>query len=255
MPKNNSSKIIEIKDLRLYLGGKPIIKRISELEIPKNTVFGIMGPSGSGKSTLLKVLNRLIELYDDAKIEGKILYQGRDIFEIDPVELRREIGMVFQQPNPFPHMSIFENIAFPLRAHGIKDKDQIKKIVEESLKKAGLWEEVKDRLDIPASKLSGGQQQRLTIARALALKPKVILMDEPTSMIDVVNAQNIENLVVKLKEELTIIFVSHNPHQVVRVTDYVAFLYDGELIEWGETKEIFTSPKNELTEKYVIGRI
>jgi len=247
--------IFEIYSLKLSINGREILKNITDLKIPKNSVFGIMGPSGSGKSTLLKVLNRLIEIYDGVKVEGKILYLGKDIFEMNPIQLRKEVGMVFQQPNPFPHMSIYDNIAYPLKAHGVKNKKEIRKIVEESLRRVGLWDEVKDRLNAPASQLSGGQQQRLTIARALALKPKVLLMDEPTSMIDVVNAQKIENLIIELKKEITIILVSHNPQQAARVTDYVAFIYSGELIEWGPTKEIFTSPKNELTERYVVGRL
>jgi phosphate transport system ATP-binding protein len=246
--------VFTIERLNLYLGGNRILKDVS-LEIPRNVVFGLMGPSGSGKSSLLRVLNRLWELHDHARIEGKVLYEGKDLFSYDPIELRREVGMVFQQPNPFPHMSIYDNIAFPMRAHGIKDKKVINETVEDVLKKVGLWDELKDRLRSPASQLSGGQQQRLTIARALALKPKVLLMDEPTSMIDVVNAQKIEGLITELKKELTIVIVSHNPHQAARVTDYVAFLYSGQLIEWGPTKEIFTAPKNELTERYVVGRL
>jgi len=252
---NGIENVFEIYNLKLSINGREILKNITDLKIPKNSVFGIMGPSGSGKSTLLKVLNRLIEIYDGVKVEGKVLYLGKDIFEMNPIQLRKEVGMVFQQPNPFPHMSIYDNIAYPLKAHGIKDKKEISKIVEESLRRVGLWDEVKDRLNAPASQLSGGQQQRLTIARALALKPKVLLMDEPTSMIDVVSAQKIENLIIELKKEITIILVSHNPHQAARVTDYVAFIYSGELIEWGPTKEIFTSPKNELTERYVVGRL
>ncbi|MEM0174379.1 MAG: phosphate ABC transporter ATP-binding protein [Sulfolobaceae archaeon] len=253
--ENNVENVFEIYDLRLSINGKLILKNISSLKIPKNSVFGIMGPSGSGKSTLLKVLNRLIELYDGVRVEGKVLYMGKNIFEINPIQLRKEVGMVFQQPNPFPHMSIYDNIAYPLKAHGIKDKAEIRRIVEDSLRRVGLWDEVKDRLNSPASQLSGGQQQRLTIARALALRPKVLLMDEPTSMIDVVSAQKIENLIIELKKEITIIIVSHNPHQAARVADYVAFIYSGELVEWGPTKEIFTSPKSELTERYVIGRL
>jgi phosphate transport system ATP-binding protein len=252
---NTNNYVFEIENLRLNIGEKAILRNITSLKIPHNLVFGIMGPSGSGKSTLLKVLNRLIELYDNVKIEGKIFYMGKDLFSIDPIQLRKEVGMVFQQPNPFPHMSIYENIAFPLRAHGVKNKRKIREIVEDVLRKVGLWEEVKERLNSPASQLSGGQQQRLTIARALALKPKVLLMDEPTSMIDVVSAQKIENLIIELKKDLTVIIVSHNPHQAARVTDYVAFIYEGELVEWGPTKEIFTSPKNELTERYVVGRL
>jgi len=251
---NGIKNVFEVKDLKLHINGREILRKISGLEIPKNSVFGIMGPSGSGKSTLLKVLNRLIEIYDGVDIKGKVLYMGKDIFEMNPTHLRREVGYVFQQPNPFPHMSIYDNIAYPLKAHGVKDKKEIRKIVEDSLRKASLWDEVKDRLNAPASQLSGGQQQRLTIARALALRPKVLLLDEPTSMIDVVSAQKIENLVRELSREITVVIVTHNPQQALRVTDYVAFIYNGELMEWGPTKEIFESPRNELTAKYVAGR-
>ena len=249
-----SETVFEVHDLKLTIGGNRILKGIS-LQVPRNHVFGIMGPSGSGKSTLLKVLNRLIELHDDVEVEGKVLYLGRNLFEINPSHLRREVGMVFQHPNPFPHMSIYDNIAYPLKAHGVKDKGEIRRRVEESLRKAGLWDEVKDRLHDPASKLSGGQQQRLTIARALALKPKVLLMDEPTASLDIVNTQKIENLILELKREITIVLVSHNPKQVERVTDYVAFLNSGELVEWGPTKEVFNSPRHEITEKFVTGKV
>ncbi|AKA73783.1 phosphate ABC transporter ATP-binding protein [Saccharolobus solfataricus] len=250
-----AEEVFNISRLYLSINDKAILRDIT-ISIPKNSVFGIMGPSGSGKSTLLKVLNRLIEIYDSKiEIAGQVLYFGKDIFQMDPTKLRKEVSMVFQQPNPFPHLSIYDNIAYPLKSHGIKEKREVRKIVEDSLRKVGLWNEVKDRLNSPASQLSGGQQQRLTIARALALKPKVLLMDEPTSMVDIVNSQAIEKLIIGLKNEITIVIVSHNPQQVARVADYVAFLYNGELIEWGLVKEIFTSPKNELTEKYVIGRI
>ena len=251
----SAEDVFNISRLYLYIDDKAILKNIT-VKIPNNSIFGIMGPSGSGKSTLLKVLNRLIEIYDSKiKVDGKVLYFGKDIFQIDAIKLRKEVGMVFQQPNPFPHLSIYDNIAYPLKSHGIKEKREIKKIVEECLRKVGLWKEVYDRLNSPASQLSGGQQQRLTIARALALKPKVLLMDEPTSMIDVVSSQDIEKLITELKKEMTIVLVSHNPQQAARVADYVAFLYNGELVECGSSNEIFTSPKNELTEKYVIGRI
>ncbi len=247
--------VFNVHGLHLYINDRVILKDIT-FKVPNNSVFGIMGPSGSGKSTLLKVLNRLIEIYDgEIKVEGKVLYFGKDVFQMEASKLRKEVGMVFQIPNPFHHLSIYDNIAYPLKSHGIKDKREIMRIVEESLRKVRLWDEVHDRLHAPASHLSGGQQQRLTIARALALRPKVLLMDEPTSMIDVVSAQAIEQLITELKKEMTIVLVSHNPQQVKRVADYVAFLYNGKLVEWGPTEEIFDSPRNELTQKYVVGLI
>ncbi len=188
-----------------------------------------MGPSGSGKSTLLKTLNRIIELYKGVRVEGKVTLNGEDIFSMDPVTLRRRVGMVFQQPTPFPHMSIYDNIAYPLRANGIvKDKAELNEEVKYVLEKVHLWDEVKDRLRMPAGKLSGGQQQRLVIARALALKPEVLLMDEPTSMIDVVNARKIEELITELSRNITIIIVTHNPQQAARISNYVAFLYNAD---------------------------
>jgi len=252
---NGAEDVFNVQGLHLYINDRAILKDIT-FKVPSNSVFGIMGPSGSGKTTLLRVLNRIIEIYDgEIKVEGKVLYFGKDIFQMDASKLRKEVGMVFQIPNPFHHLSIYDNIAYPLKAHGIKDKREIKRIVEESLRKARLWEEVHDRLHTPASHLSGGQQQRLTIARALALRPKVLLMDEPTSMIDVVSAQAIEQLIRELKNEMTIVLVSHSPQQTERVADYVAFLYNGELVEWGPKDEIFSSPRNELTKKYVVGVI
>jgi phosphate transport system ATP-binding protein len=250
-----TNPILKVENCNIWYRDVHILKNIN-LSIPKNTIFAIMGPSGSGKSTLLRAFNRLIELNPDARIEGKILLDGKNIYEMPASEVRRKIGMVFQQPNPFPHMSIYDNIAFAVKANKLaKTKDEINKIVEDALKKAALWDEVNDKLKMKAGKLSGGQQQRLVIARALALKPEILLMDEPVSMIDVVGARKIEELMVNLKNDITIILVSHNPQQAARVSDYVAFLYQGEIIEWGLTSKIFTRPRHELTEKYVLGKI
>jgi phosphate transport system ATP-binding protein len=248
--------VIEVERLNVWLGRVHVLKDIRGLAIPKNSVFAIMGPSGSGKTTLLKTFNRIIELSKEARVEGKVTLNGEDIFSMDPVVLRRRVGMVFQQPNPFPHMSIYDNIAYALRAHGIvKDKSRLREVVKSVLEQVGLWDEVKDRLNSPAGKLSGGQQQRLVIARALALRPEVLLMDEPTSMVDVVNATRIERLIIELGKDITIVLVTHNPQQARRVANYVAFLYDGKLIEWGPTEKVFTSPSHRLTEMYVVGKI
>jgi len=246
--------VIDIVRLNVWLGNNHVLKDVGGLDIPRNNVFAVMGPSGSGKSTLLKTLNRIIELYREARVEGSVLLDGEDIFSMDPTVLRRRVGMVFQQPNPFPHMSIYDNIAYPLKVNGLRDRNKLNQAVKSVLERVHLWDEVKDRLKSPAGKLSGGQQQRLVIARALALEPEVLLMDEPTSMIDVVNARRIEELIVELSRDITIILVSHNPQQAARVSNYVAFLYDGRLIEWGPTERIFASPSNKLTEMYVIGK-
>lgn len=248
---------IETKDLKIYYGKKEVIKGIN-LRIPKNTIFAIMGPSGCGKSTLLRSFNRLLELNKDAKIEGEVLIFGKNIYgeNVDPISIRREVGMVFQYPNPFPHLTIYDNIAIGLKLNNlVKSKEEMDKRVRWALKKASLWDEVKDRLhEYPAS-LSGGQKQRLVIARALALKPKILLMDEPTANIDPVGTKNIEKLLFELKKDYTIVLVTHEPAQAARTSDYVAFLYLGKLIEVGPTKYIFEKPKNELTEKYLTGNL
>jgi phosphate transport system ATP-binding protein len=248
--------VIRVERLNVWLGRVHVLKDVSGLAIPRNSVFTIMGPSSSGKTTLLKTFNRIIELNRDARVEGKVTLDGEYIFSMDPVVLRRRVGMVFQQPNPFPHMSIYDNIAYALRANGIvKDKARLREIVRSVLEQVHLWDEVKNRLNSPAGKLSSGQQQRLVIARALALKPEVLLMDEPTSMVDVVNARKIEQLITELRRSITIVLVTHNPQQAMRISDYVAFLYDGRLIEWGPTKIVFSTPSNKLTEMYVMGRV
>jgi phosphate transport system ATP-binding protein len=244
----------EVDKLNVWISGRQILK-IEDVKIPKNSVFTIMGPSGSGKSTFLKVLNRLIEINPNAKVEGKVRFNGIDIFTVDATQLRRKVGMVFQNPNPFPHMSVFDNIAYPLKVNKIAKAKELQNIVINSLKRAYLYDEVKGRLNAKASTLSGGQQQRLTIARALALNPEVLLMDEPTSMIDVVGAKKIEELILELKKEITVILVSHTPQQAQRVSDYVCFLYDGKVVECGTKEEVFDAPKNELTSKYVLGKI
>jgi len=251
----SSEPMIKIENLRVRIKNKEVLKGIS-LEVPRNTIFAIMGPSGSGKSTLLRAINKLWDLYPDVKVEGKIFVNGVDIEEMEPHELRKIVGMVFQRPNPFPHMSVFDNVALGLKIHRMaRNKEELRRRVEWALKKAYLWDEVKDDLKRKAHSLSGGQQQRLCIARAIALKPKVLLMDEPTSALDVVSTKKIEENIVELKKDFTILIVTHNPQQAARISDYVAFIYQGELVEVGPTAEIFTRPKHPLTEKYVLGKV
>ncbi|ALU11524.1 phosphate ABC transporter ATP-binding protein [Ignicoccus islandicus DSM 13165] len=252
---SSDKPIIEIRNLKVRIAGKEVLKGIN-LEIPRNKVFAIMGPSGSGKSTILRSINRLWDLYPEVEIDGEILLDGKDVYAMKDKEVRRLVGMVFQRPNPFPHMSIFDNVAIGLKMNKlVKSKEELRERVEWALKKAYLWDEVKDELKKKASQLSGGQQQRLCIARALALKPKVLLMDEPTSALDVVSTKKIEETIVELKKDLTIVIVTHNPQQAARISDYVAFVYQGQVIEVGPTSEIFTRPKNKLTEKYVLGKV
>jgi phosphate transport system ATP-binding protein len=248
---------IEIQNLNVWYGDKHIIKNVS-FRVPKNVIFAIMGPSGCGKSTLLRAMNRLLDLNPHARVEGQVKINGINIYgdNVDVTWVRRQFGMVFQIPNPFPHLSIYENVALGPKLNGlVKDKSQLDELVKQALQKAYLWDEVKNDLRKPASMLSGGQQQRLCIARALALKPRIILMDEPTANLDPVASSKIEELLLELKEDYTIIIVTHNPQQAARVSDYVAFLYMGELIEIGETSTVFTRPSNILTEKYVLGRM
>ncbi|TDA29834.1 MAG: phosphate ABC transporter ATP-binding protein [Archaeoglobi archaeon] len=246
---------ITIEKLFLRYGEQEVLRGI-DLEIPENVCFAIMGPSGCGKSSLLKVLNRLVEMNHNVKISGDVKLFGNSIFKMDLTKLRRQVGMVFQIPNPFPHMSIYDNITYAVKCNGIaKKKEELDKIVEWALKKAALFDEVKDRLKMRANQLSGGQMQRLCIARALALKPRVMLMDEPTANLDPISADKIEDLITELKNEYTIVMVTHSPGQAARVSDFVAFLYMGRVIEVGKTEEVFENPKNELTERYVTGRI
>ncbi|WP_457549664.1 phosphate ABC transporter ATP-binding protein [Archaeoglobus sp.] len=246
---------IETLNLRIWYGDKEVIKGVN-LAIPEKVCFAIMGPSGCGKSTLLRSFNRLLELNEIARVEGDVKLFGKSVYEMDPVEVRRRVGMVFQIPNPFPHMSIYDNVALGVKYNKlVKSKKELDEVVEWALKKAALWDEVKDRLKDKASQLSGGQMQRLCIARALALKPDVLLMDEPTANLDPVSSSKVEELIYELKEELTIVIVTHSPAQASRVSDYVAFLYMGNLVEVGRTEEVFENPKNELTERYLTGRM
>jgi phosphate transport system ATP-binding protein len=245
---------IKAQDVNFFYGKTHALKNI-HLDFYKNQVTAIIGPSGCGKSTFIRLLNRMNELVANTSVEGKILYNGWDILDqsIDSVEVRKRIGMVFQKPNPFPK-SIFENISYGLKVNGIKDKSFIEGRVEEALKKAALWDEVKDRLTDSALKLSGGQQQRLCIARCLAVESEVILFDEPCASLDPISTAKIEELILELKKDYTIIIVTHNMQQAARVSDYTAFFLMGELIEFGKTQDIFTKPKDAKTEAYITGR-
>ncbi len=248
---------VETKNLNIYYKDNHVIKDVN-LKIQKNIVFALMGPSGCGKSTFLRSINRILELNKDARVSGEILIFGKNIYApgVNPASVRREVGMVFQYPNPFPHLTIYNNVAIGLKMnHLVKNKKEMDDRVEWALKKAALWEEVKDRLHEYPSSLSGGQRQRLVIARALAMKPKVILMDEPTANIDPVGTRKLEDLLFELKKDYTIVLVTHSPPQAARVSDYVGFIYLGHLVEIGETKKVFESPKNKLTEKYVMGEL
>ena len=243
---------VQTRDLNVHYGRVHALKDVS-IDIEANSVTAVIGPSGCGKTTFLRVLNRLVDL-DGARVTGKVFLDGEDIFNgIDVTSLRRRVGMVFQQPNPFP-MSIYDNVAFGPRIHGIRDKKRLDRIVEASLRKAALWSEVRDRLQESALRLSGGQQQRLCIARALAVQPEVILMDEPCSALDPVSTARIEALIKDLKREYTLVVVTHNMHQAVRISDYTAFFLNGELVEFGKTSQIFTNPAEKRTEDYISGR-
>lgn len=245
---------IEVKDLSLYYGDKKALKEIS-MQIPANKVTALIGPSGCGKSTFLRCINRMNDLIPSVKITGSMLVEGVDIYnkDVDVVNIRKKIGMVFQKSNPFPK-SIYENVAYGPKINGIKDKAQLNEIVETSLRQAAIWEELKDRLDDSAMGLSGGQQQRLCIARTLAVSPDIILMDEPASALDPISTSKIEELVHELKEQYTIIIVTHNMQQAARTSDYTGFFYMGELIEMGKTNTIFTKPEKKQTEDYITGR-
>lgn len=246
---------VSIKGLDAWFGTKRALKDIN-LNIKENSATAIIGPSGCGKTTLIRCLNRMHEMTPGASSRGQVIMDGIDIYDrnIDPVIIKRRIGMVFQKPNPFPTMSIYDNVAAGLKLNGVKDRQLIDEIVKESLRGAALLEEVKNELDKPGMGLSGGQQQRLCIARALAMQPEVLLMDEPTSALDPVASSKIEDLVHDLKQELTIIIVTHNMQQAARVSDYTAFMYLGELVEYGPTKTIFENPEKELTERYISGK-
>lgn len=245
---------MSVKDLDLYYGQKQALKNIN-MDIRSNAITALIGPSGCGKSTFLKTLNRMNDLIDNVRITGQATLDGEDIFDknMDVTMLRKRVGMVFQQPNPFP-MSVYDNIAYGPRVHGIKNKAKLDEIVEESLRGAAIWDEVKDNLKKSALRLSGGQQQRICIARALATKPEVILMDEPTSALDPISTTKIEDLMEELKRQYTVVVVTHNMQQAVRVSDYTAFFLVGDMVEYGETKELFTYPKDKRTEDYITGR-
>ncbi len=246
--------IITVKDLNLWYNTSQALKNVN-INIEENTITALIGPSGCGKSTFLKTINRMNDLVQGVHVEGEILYGDTNIFDksVDVNELRRDIGMVFQKPNPFP-MSIYDNIAYGPRTHGIKNRVELDEIVEESLRGAAIWDEVKDRLKKSALGLSGGQQQRLCIARALAVKPKILLMDEPTSALDPISTSKIEDLAMELKEKYTIVIVTHNMQQAVRISDKTAFFLLGELIEYGNTEEMFSNPREKKTEDYITGR-
>ena len=246
--------IITVKDLCLWYGNTQALKNI-EIGIKENAITALIGSSGCGKSTFLKTLNRMNDLVPDVKITGKVEYDGKNIFApgVDVNELRRDIGMVFQKPNPFP-MSVYDNIAYGPRIHGIKNKAKLDEIVEESLKDAAIWDELKDRLKKSALGLSGGQQQRLCIARALAVSPRVLLMDEPTSALDPISTSKIEDLAMELKKKYTIVIVTHNMQQAARISDQTAFFLLGNLIEYNDTEKLFANPNDKRTEDYITGR-
>ena len=248
------SSAITAKNLCLWYGSAQALKNI-DIQIPENNITALIGPSGCGKSTFLKTLNRMNDLVPGVKITGEVRYQNTDIFSpgLDVNALRREIGMVFQKPNPFP-MSIYDNVAYGPRTHGVRNKAKLDVIVEQSLRGAAIWDEVKDRLKRSALGLSGGQQQRLCIARALAVEPKVLLMDEPTSALDPISTSKIEELAIELKERYTIVIVTHNMQQAARISDRTAFFLLGELVEYGETERLFSQPENQKTEDYITGR-
>lgn len=250
----NNKAIISVKDLNLYYGANHALKDVN-MDIYENKVTAFIGPSGCGKSTFLKTLNRMNDLVENVKITGDICFENGNIYDskVDTTSLRERIGMVFQQPNPFP-MSIYDNIAYGPRVHGIKDKRTLDQIVEESLRGAAIFDEVKDRLKKSALGLSGGQQQRICIARALAVKPTVLLMDEPTSALDPISTLKIEELMEELKKQYTIVVVTHNMQQASRVADYTAFFLVGEMVEYGKTQDIFSYPKDKRTEDYITGR-
>lgn len=247
--------LLKVTNLKAWIGGHQILKGIS-LSVDQNDILAIIGPSGCGKSTFIRCLNRLHEEIIGARVEGQVQIRGENIYDpgVDPVRVRRQIGMVFQKPNPFPSLSIFDNVAIGLKLAGIRRKSVLEEVVEKSLKQAALWEEVKDKLKMPGTSLSGGQQQRLCIARALAVEPPILLMDEPTSALDPISKAKIETLLQDLRKYVTVIMVTHNMQQASRVSSKTAFFLLGELIEFGPTEQIFTQPKQKLTEDYITGR-
>ncbi|ABB32922.1 phosphate ABC transporter, ATPase subunit [Geobacter metallireducens RCH3] len=246
---------VKIDKLNVHFGQTHAVKDVS-IDVPENTVTAIIGPSGCGKSTMLRSLNRMHDLFPNARVTGKVLLDGNDIYDrkVDPVSIRRRVGMVFQKPNPFPAMSIYDNVVAGYKLNGRVKKSDADEIVETSLRRVALWDEVKDRLKSNSMELSGGQQQRLCIARTIAVQPEVILMDEPASALDPISTLKIEELIEELTEKYTIIIVTHNMQQAARVSDYTAFFYMGDLVEWGETKKLFTTPEKKQTEDYITGR-
>lgn len=254
-PSPNSNVALTTRSLSVFFGGNKVLKSVS-MDISAKAVTAIIGPSGCGKSTYLRALNRMHELNPDARVEGEIRLYGDDIYSrhIEPVIVRRRVGMVFQKSNPFPTMSISENVTVGLRLNGLRNRSTLAERTEQSLRMAALWDEVKDRLNAPATSLSGGQQQRLCIARALAVQPEVLLMDEPASALDPLATSKIEELIIQLKKDYTIVIVTHNMQQAARISDFTAFFYLGELVEYDATTKIFTSPAKKQTEDYVTGR-
>lgn len=251
--ENKKMPKFTVRDLSLYYGDFKALNQIN-MDIPRNQIVAFIGPSGCGKSTFLKTMNRMNDLIDGVRVEGKLYLDQEDIYgDIDVIHLRQRVGMVFQQPNPFP-MSIYDNVAYGPRIHGIKKKSKLDEIVERSLRQAAIWDEVKDRLKKNALGMSGGQQQRLCIARALAVEPEVILMDEPTSALDPISTLKIEDLACELKEKYTIVIVTHNMQQASRISDKTAFFLTGDVIEYGDTDQIFNNPKEKKTEEYITGR-
>ena len=248
------SDIFTVHDLNLWYGPTQALHHV-DMDIPEQSITALIGPSGCGKSTFLKTLDRMNDLVPGVRIEGTVEYDGKNIFapDVDVNELRRQVGMVFQKPNPFP-MSIYDNVAYGPRTHGVRNRAKLDEIVEQSLRSAAIWDEVKDRLRKNALGLSGGQQQRLCIARALAISPSILLMDEPTSALDPISTGKIEDLIHELKKEYTIVIVTHNMQQAARVSDKTGYFYLGELVEYGETRKIFTNPEKESTQNYITGR-
>ena len=249
------TQLLTASNVDIYYGSKQAVRQVN-LKVEKGSVNALIGPSGCGKTTFLRAINRMHDLTPGARVEGQILLGGQDIYSsgIDPVEVRRRVGMVFQKPNPFPTMSVFDNVVSGLKLAGMRDQKALIEIAERSLRGGALWDEVKDRLKSPATGLSGGQQQRLCIARALAVEPEILLMDEPTSALDPASTAKIEDLMTELKKVTTIIIVTHNMHQAARVSDTTSFFLNGDLVEHGQTDQIFTSPRDERTEAYVTGR-
>ena len=254
IPIETMDTVIETHELNLWYGEKQSLTDVS-MAIPRHRVTALIGPSGCGKSTLIRCFNRMNDLVDSCRIQGSILLDGREIYgpKTDVVDIRRRVGMVFQKPNPFPK-SIYENVAYGPRVHGIRDRAELDRIVERSLRQAALWDEVKDRLGEAAPALSGGQQQRLCIARSLAVNPEVILMDEPCSALDPIATAKIENLILELIERYTVVIVTHNMQQAARVSDFTGFMLLGELVEFGPTDKLFTNPEKKKTEEYITGR-